>query len=155
MWLKGLAMCWQCIQDHCPVPNGDNDTLINTNPSIPIIGKWYPQQMWDLLIQEARGKVITYYQRIFQDFLFQWSQELEFKYWQYGIICSGRQHLRCTLQSRRQDFLARKWWKKIIEELFCGYSHNNQHLNLQVLAWLVGAMNLILMWLTNDPGLQS
>ena len=24
---------------YCPLPNGDNDTLINTGPSIPIIGK--------------------------------------------------------------------------------------------------------------------
>ena len=24
---------------YCPLPNGDNDTLINTNTSIPIIGK--------------------------------------------------------------------------------------------------------------------
>ena len=32
---------------YCPLPNGDNDTLINTGPSIPIIGKWYPHNKWD------------------------------------------------------------------------------------------------------------
>ena len=32
---------------YCPLPNGDNDTLINTGPSIPIIGKWYPHDKWD------------------------------------------------------------------------------------------------------------